>query len=364
MITPGVYETIKKLQKMVESIIEPAILEAHAVDQMLIHKVFAEISECDAVYTKFKNGQMKQAEIALRSVKTKWDGCGGSLEERRQKFAECLDHRDALVQANNTKCCAAHSMCPNPTGYGDCEIVKLDQGFVGCNYRTKTGDECYAHAEKLIGSLTGFFTAQDKKYEVARAECEQFHAATKAKIAECAYLQESVNALVTEITDIKTIIDEKSELAVSQSKDECASYKKCRVAKIEQYLELLGPCNLNQYGSGGECVKNREADRHGEWDATQTIKCMLDHYCQGGKFEQDLLDQCKQSIATDHLILEYPTLTEEVPCGVPDCPDCPGCDECLDRPYYQYQNPCYSPPLPEVPVCVEQGECPEWCGEQ
>jgi hypothetical protein len=370
-ITPGVYETIKKLQTMVESIIEPAILESHAVDQMLIHKVFAEIAECDALYAKFKNGAMKQAEVALLSVKTKYDHCGGSLEERKQKYAECLDQRDLLVQANNTKCCAAHAMCPNPSGYGDCEIVKLEQGFVGCNYREKTGDECYAHAKKLIGSLTGFFTAQDKQYEIARAECEKFEAGTKAKIAECAYLQQSVNALVAEINDIGNLATEKGDEMVTESKQQCDEYKKCRVAKIEQYLEIVGPCaagdygssGASDYGSGGACVKNREADRHKEWDATQTIKCMLDHYCQGGKFDQELVDTCKQSITVDHLVLEYPVLPAELPCEVPVCPDCPGCDDCLDRPYYQYLTPCYSPPMPEVPVCVEQGECPDWCGQ-
>jgi hypothetical protein len=364
-ITPGVYETIKKLQSMVENIIEPAIQESHAVDQMLVHKVFSEITECDATYTKFLSGQKKQAELSLRTVKTKWDHCGGSLEERKQKFAECLDHRDILVQANNTKCCQAHAMCPSPTGYGDCEIVKLEQGFVGCNYRTKTGDECFAHAKKLVAPLTGFFEGQDRKYELARMECEKFHAATKAKIAECAYLQQSVQAIVDEATEIGEQVNKGAEKAQELCKDECAKYKQCRMSKIEQYLELVGPCNLvGDYGTGGECVKNREADRVKEWDATQTIKCMLDHYCTGGKFEEELMQKCKDEITTLHLNIVYPTLTEEIPCEIADCPSCPGCEPCVDRPYYQYQTPCYAPPLPEVPVCVEQGECPDWCTEQ
>ena len=44
------------------------------------------------------------------------------------KFAKCLDDRDVLVRHNNTVCCQEFAICSSPTGYGDCEVVKLEQG--------------------------------------------------------------------------------------------------------------------------------------------------------------------------------------------------------------------------------------------
>mmetsp|Transcript_81922 Transcript_81922/g.219139 ORF Transcript_81922/g.219139 Transcript_81922/m.219139 type:complete len:756 (+) Transcript_81922:83-2350(+) len=122
-ITPGVYSTVQKLQKMVTSIIEPAILESHAADQLLVLTVFREIISCDATYQKFLKGDKMAALAALKGVKTEFDHCGGSVEELKEKFAKCMDDRDVLVRHNNTVCCQEFAICSSPTGYGDCETA-------------------------------------------------------------------------------------------------------------------------------------------------------------------------------------------------------------------------------------------------
>jgi len=359
-VTPKVYETVQKLLTMVTSIIEPAIEESHASDQMLVLTVFREIIDCDAQYTKFLNGALKQQQLAVEGGRGKVVITTGEVDTAKEKYAKCLDDRDLLVRENNTRCCAEYQMCPNG-GYGDCEIVKLSQGYVGCNYRERTGAECYAHAEKLIAPLESYFAEQDKKYEMARHLCAQFKASTEAKIKDCAALQEAVNAQAHMVNEISEQVNHGGIELVEGAKGECQQYKVCRNKAITSYLEIVGPCEKDAYGAGGDCVKNREEDRHSEWEATQEIKCMLDHYCQGGKFEEDLLEQCKQSITTFHLAISYPTLPASTPCEVPDCPSCPGCDECIDRPYYQYQTPCYETPVADPPVCVEAPDCPGWC---
>ena len=104
----------------------------------------------------------------------------------KQRFAKCLDDRDLLVQHNNTICCQEFAMCPSE---GHCETVKLDQAHVGCDYKSKKPEECFAHAESLVASLEGYFIEQDARYEALRLQCAKFTSAVKAKVAECAYLQ-------------------------------------------------------------------------------------------------------------------------------------------------------------------------------
>jgi hypothetical protein len=360
-VTPGVYATILKLKSMVDGIIEPAILEGHATDQLLIMTVYREILECDAAYKRFVSGHLKHAESAINIVKGEWTGCSGNVEHLKQKYSECLDHRDILVQHNNTVCCQEFAVCSDPTGYGDCEYVKLDEGFVGCDYKKNTAQECFAQAKRLVEPLRGYFAGEDRKYEELRAQCQKFSAAVRSKIAECSYLAEAVNAKVADTNALGTEVDKAGLELGREAKRACAEYKACRDRRHAAYFQVVGPCESNAYGSGGSCVKNREADRKKEWASTQTIKCMLQHYCDGGHFDEALLEKCQASISTYSLAINYPKLPELMPCVEAECPTCPGCDECLDRPYYQYDIPCVGTPLAPEPVCVEEGECPEWC---
>jgi hypothetical protein len=360
-ITPGVYATVQKLQSMVTSIIEPAIVESHAADQLLVLTVFREVIACDAQYKKFLNGDKAKAQTALSTVKTEFDHCGGTVEELKEKYAKCLDDRDVLVRHNNTVCCQEFAICSSPTGYGDCEIVKLEQGFAGCDYKTMTGEECFARARAMVAPLQGYFAGQDKKYEAVRYECAKFSAATKAKIAECSYLQEAVNAKVQETNAFGEQFNDAARTTEQNCRQACAEYKECRTKTVAAYLQVVGPCETTSSYGGGDCVKNRESDRKNEWETTQTIACLLKHYCDGGHFDEKNVEDCKASISSYHLAVSYPKVPDEIPCEIPDCGSCPGCDECLDRPYYAYETPCYATPTDEAPTCVEQPECPEWC---
>jgi hypothetical protein len=362
-VTPGVYATVQKLQNMVTTIIEPAIIESHAADQLLVLTVFREIVACDAVYKKFVNGDKAAAETALKSVKTEFDHCGGTVEGLKEKYSKCLDDRDVLVRHNNTVCCQEFALCSSPTGYGDCEIVKLEQGFVGCDYKAMTAMECFAQARALVTPLSGYFASQGKKYDAVRYECAKFSAATKAKIAECDYLQEAVNAKVRQTNDFGVRFNEAARGTEDACRHTCAEYKECRSKTVNAYLEAVGPCETTSSYGGGDCVKNREADRKSEWETTQTIACMLKHYCEGGHFSEDNLEDCKASISSYHLAVSYPKIPDEMPCEIPDCGNCPGCDECVGRPYYSYETPCYATPMAEAPSCMEEPECPEWCAQ-
>mmetsp|Transcript_72238 Transcript_72238/g.165807 ORF Transcript_72238/g.165807 Transcript_72238/m.165807 type:complete len:613 (-) Transcript_72238:89-1927(-) len=362
-VTPAVYSTVQKLLDMCTRIIEPAIVESHSSDQLLVLTVFREIISCDAHYKRFLAGEKSRAEAALKTIRTSWGHCGGSVEELKAKFSHCLDSRDVLVRHNNTVCCQEYAAC-STDGYGDCETVKLEAGFAGCDYKAMTGHECFNHAKQLVAPLQGYFHRQDAKYEALRFECEKFSAAATAKIAECAYLQEAVNAKVEETNQISEEFNNAAAATESFAQKSCTSYRACREKTIAEYHQTVGPCQpTGAYGEGGDCVKNREVDRQNEWDSTKQISCMLRHYCEGGSFKEEQLKECKGSIDTYHLAVTYPQVPEEMPCELPDCGRCPGCDECVDRPYYQYETPCYATPMGEQPTCVEEPECPEWCSE-
>mmetsp|Transcript_38104 Transcript_38104/g.93198 ORF Transcript_38104/g.93198 Transcript_38104/m.93198 type:complete len:399 (-) Transcript_38104:37-1233(-) len=357
-VTPGVYATVQKMKGMVEKVIEPAIVEAHGADQQLVYVTHKEVLACDTSYQSFVDNDIAEGWAVLNKTKTEWSGCEGDVEVLKQRFAKCLDDRDLLVQHNNTICCQEFAMCPSE---GHCETVKLDQAHVGCDYKSKKPEECFAHAESLVASLEGYFIEQDARYEALRLQCAKFTSAVKAKVAECAYLQEAVNAKVSETNDWAERFNNGGEAFTQKCATRCADYKTCRKEKETQYLKITGPCESGDYAAGNGCVMNREQDRRNEWESTQLIKCMLQHYCEGGHFEEELLEKCKKQIKSCHLIIDYPKVPELIPCEIPTCEACPGCDECLDRPYYQYETPCYSNGPANGCVSVEKPECPGWC---
>jgi hypothetical protein len=357
-VTPGVYATVQKMKGMVEKVIEPAIEEAHGADQELVTVTHREIVACDTSYQSWMDSDIAEGWAVLNKTNTEWVGCTGDVEVLKERYGKCLDDRDLLVQHNNTICCQEFAMCPSE---GHCETVKLDQAHVGCDYKTKKPEECFAHAESLVASLEGYFIEQDQRYEALRLQCAKFNAAVKAKVAECAYLQESVNAKVSETNEWAERFNNGGEAFSQSCAQRCAEYKTCRKEKETQYVKITGPCESGDYAAGNGCVMNREQDRRNEWESTQLIKCMLQHYCEGGQFEEELLEKCKKLIHSCHLIIDYHVVPEMVPCEIPTCDSCPGCDGCVDRPYYQYENPCYAGPAANGCVSVEKPECPGWC---
>jgi len=360
-VTPGVYSTLQKLLSLVTSVVEPAIYDAHGADQLLVLSLHREIMACDATYKRFLAGTQRSGHSLLSKMRGEWAATAATAETLKAKFAACLDERDVLVRHNNSICCQQHAACG--AAYGDCDLVKLSEGFAGCDYKTHTGAECFREAQRLVAPLEGYFRSQDAKFEALRVECSKFTAATKAKVAECAQLSEAVNAEVGHSNEAAGAVNQGNEQLIASCKAACAGYQQCRDGAEAEYHRIVGPCEGDAY-SAGSCVKGREADRKNEWEATQTIKCMLEAYCAGGHLDEDELEKCKGSISTYQLVITYPVIPETVPCEVPTCEDCPGCDECVDRPYYQYEVPCYATPLPDAPTCLEQPECPEWCADQ
>eukprot|EP00451_Oxyrrhis_marina_P001313 CAMPEP_0204264190 /NCGR_PEP_ID=MMETSP0468-20130131/8846_1 /ASSEMBLY_ACC=CAM_ASM_000383 /TAXON_ID=2969 /ORGANISM="Oxyrrhis marina" /LENGTH=465 /DNA_ID=CAMNT_0051239029 /DNA_START=22 /DNA_END=1419 /DNA_ORIENTATION=+ len=359
-VTPGVYATVRKLAALVETVIEPNILESHATDQMLVDMVVGEISVCGATYQRFADGKFKQDQLAIWASMTEFKGCGGTIVEIKEKFGQCLDDRDAILKRNITACCQAHEICAND--YGNCENVKLEAGFAGCDYRTHSGEECFRAVRGLISPLEGYFRQADEKYEALRAQCELYGAATKAKFAECMYLQEAVNSQVEHANELGLQINTDGSVVAKDAIIHCVMMDECYDAAVAQYNTTVGPCEATgDYGSGGDCVKNREADRHAEWTSVQVIKCMLDHYCEGGQFKEDLLKECQESITTYKLEIDYRGIPAKVDCIDIDVPMGEAVDNCVDRPYDIYDIPCEPTPMAEAPVCVEDGECPEWC---
>jgi len=255
--------------------------------------VYKEIEACDEVYTQYLDQTIERGWEILNKTEKNIVTCTGDVQKLKASFAKCLDDRDLIIQHNNTVCCQEYAMCPHE---GDCEVVKLDQAYVGCDYKTRSHEECWAHAQTLISSLKGYFEEQDTRFERLRSQCTEFNAATKAKIAECAYLQEAVNSKVQEANELVEEFREQSQAFSDKSKDQCKTYMMCRKTKEAQYVQVAGPCEKGDYAAGDGCVMNREQDRKNEWDATQLIKCMLEHYCQGGKFDEELLEKCKLSI--------------------------------------------------------------------
>lgn len=364
-ITPGVYATVQKLSHMVATIIEPSILEAHASDQMLVDLLFSEITMCDATYSKFTMGKRKQslAELAAEALEVKKSE--DALAFKKQQYTKCLDDRDFLVARNSTVCCQATLACPGD-GYGDCDRVKLSEGFVGCDYKANTGEECFKNAKALVSPLEGYFAKNHMTYIRLQSECTNFDTALKAKFSECNYLLEAVNSHVNDINGVGSQVGNHSSDVAAEIIIQCASYDECHANTTAAYNKTVGPCARDQkegeYGvDQGACVMAREHDRKQEWDSTQIIKCMLDHYCAGGNFEEQLLEECKKSITNYHLAIRYPEVLPPLDCDDGVFPDVLPADSCVDRPYDQFLGPCESLPLESAPMCVESGECPDWC---
>ncbi len=115
----------------------------------------------------------------------------------------------------------------------------------------------------------------------------------QAKIAECSYLQEAVNAKVRETNQFGEEFNDAARKTEQNCKQACAEYKECRAKTVAAYLQVVGPCETTSSYGGGDCVKNRESDRKSEWETTQTIACLLKHYCDGGHFDEKNVEDCK-----------------------------------------------------------------------
>mmetsp|Transcript_19391 Transcript_19391/g.46710 ORF Transcript_19391/g.46710 Transcript_19391/m.46710 type:complete len:421 (+) Transcript_19391:59-1321(+) len=360
-VTPEVLATVKKLLGMVTDIIEPAIQEAHGSDGLLVLTVFREIIDCDARYSHFLSGNKKTSELGINSLREKWQDTLVKVMQMKEDFTACETSRNLALQRNSTACCAAYSACPASSG--DCEVVKLQHGFAGCDYKASSGVECFEQAKAMVSPLLGYFQNQDKRYEEAAAQCTKTSSEAGAKVNECEYLNEAVNAKVSEANDLAQSVNETSVAVVGTCQKMCDDYTQCRSKAEDAYARTVGPCEANEDGVGGECVKNREVDRKNEWDTTQTIKCMLTHYCEGGKFDEELLAKCKTEIETDHLEIVYPKVPPRTPCSVEEPQSIPETDEVPVTPWVN-QNECAQLPEPEAPACFEEGECPEWCEQQ
>jgi len=310
-VTPQVKATVNKMKDMITNHIETAIRQAHLMDQGEINRLHARIDTCDKNLLTWSVGPGGSLDQDMYAREASWRAgrhdllqCEAAAEQTR------ISRRSLARQAGDRECVLKQQQV---------DRVKLTRAFATCDYTTQEPEDCYAATLDLVSYLKGHFHEQDSRYHDSKEQLRQIEHQRKLKdiavqgeVEECCQLAGSLNEMADRHNGMIAAFNESSQHA-------CADYDSCRLRTEQAFLKftgLDGHCDLNAdpYASPTECAMSRARDRELEWTSTQTIKCMLQHYCDGGKFEEVLLDQCKRHIESSHLKLKYPEVSPRKKC--------------------------------------------------
>jgi len=285
-ITPGVKKGIDKLIGMVEKEIEPTIKEAHNADQALVNELMDAIDEHNKWTTSTTARLLEQAAHHRKKIAEHNDQ-GEKWRLQGITYKNSIPVYEATYFNRSTVCCRRREVevlaMEYTPAYYDCDFTKPDAA--GCVQRAdaavqKYTEEPFRHGlARYIHWKTGCDNekAQQKKDKKIMDDHD----------AKCDELQADT-------------IERKEWLDADRIRFD-KEWKHVTTYYVPQYKRLR-----RKYTSNEVKVWEREATRKKEWAATQEIKCMLQGYRAGGKFDKEHMKMCKKAITTYHLIIDYP----------------------------------------------------------
>jgi len=289
-VTPRVQKVITKMIELVEKEIEPAIKEAHRADQVLLNDEREKIQNyADAV------------QVEQNILRGKADEIRQFIKEHNDLVVEWFKRADAFVAArdlwgvthNNmtTTCCAKDNAAVVDVAY-------LEPSH-SCDFKAPEADKCIS---KVSASVTSYV---DPYFVEGRTHYLEL-------VNNCNYLTQ------LEVSHHNAFDHADSEC----DKTETDTRAKAKVIEDEsEKFQSLWRTLKNGYNTNITIMQNKydvkqgevehdEKDRKNEWRATQTIKCMLTHYKEGGGFSDTELAACQAGTKTDsyvsHLVINYP----------------------------------------------------------
>mmetsp|Transcript_24405 Transcript_24405/g.59219 ORF Transcript_24405/g.59219 Transcript_24405/m.59219 type:complete len:384 (-) Transcript_24405:92-1243(-) len=340
-VTPGVYKNVQRLLRMVEDVIEPAIIKAHAADHTL--------------------GELRLK--AVRDISPDFKAVADAAGKTQDQLDVAVN--STLAVEANTSVSTAHTMCDSAelaaktatNAIADMQkrryyYSELSRAFVECDLHSSDASTCWQNTLALVVEFNGTFIQLAQDYE----EAKEFHRSAESKATQ------SEHDCITQCDKANELLQQYNS-SVTKHNDTCqdapGKYRK-------SYNDVLGRYNTSvaNFKSATLDIAERVKDRKNEWTSTQTIKCMLQHYCVTGQLEVARIESCKGGINTTFLNLTWGPPPPPPPPPIINCTEVAPLPALICNKTTPIPNP--DPPVPDPPepctvIETHTGVGPEWC---
>eukprot|EP00656_Telonema_subtile_P052556 TRINITY_DN7362_c0_g1_i7.p1 TRINITY_DN7362_c0_g1~~TRINITY_DN7362_c0_g1_i7.p1 ORF type:complete len:478 (-),score=142.17 TRINITY_DN7362_c0_g1_i7:132-1565(-) len=288
MVTPQVKKTIDKMIALVTTEIEPAIKDAHASDQALIHASVGEITNLNEE-TTVNTAALQARAKSTRAVIEKHNGLAKELNAAAAVHQGSITAYETTV-TKKTRTCCLYREAQQP----DLEYTPTS---ATCDYESSDADACVkAAATAAAMAVKDKFENAAQSHKMLKTSCAELTTQVTKDQSTMVKNDMACDGKAAEVHVEASIVKTNLPQLMADWNSAEANYKK-------KFAELTG----NYSKTSGE-VRKREQDRQNEWDATQEIKCMLVHYQEGGTFDEKAQAACKTKIDHSHLVIIYPVV--------------------------------------------------------
>lgn len=339
-VTPGVKKNVDRLRNMVETIIEPAILHAHAEDHTLIKVLELGLGNYRGRFEEKRNKTLGiQADLdASQTVLGNLSEVDGFIETAHEDFK-------GANSSTHTAAVAAESAQKKRFVY-----YELVRAYVECDLHSQAATTCWENTKALVWAYEDTFAEAEAEYQAAKLLYQRLEATASAEehrgLEACSKANE-------EIQEFNTSAAVHNELCENADSDMLREFRELKDQFDDKKSNYVKQCSD---------IAQRVVDRKNEWTSTQVVKCMLKHYCVTGQLEVAEIASCKQGINNTFLDLTCPGIVDPVP---PPSVNCTTIDQIPELECNRTMPVPPPGPLPDRDDCVVittgTGIAPEWC---
>jgi len=318
--------SVKKILDLIEKVMMPKVLEAHAANQNELIKLSKDVEKCGET----KNGQVKQAD-KKKTMYLKFNPlhktCRAGEEGEYNEKTSCWEEEADKKKIMDLKC-AAFAMVRRQTGDQTANKAIMQKGgsesaqsYVTRVTSTVCGN-CAGKGCNVLGHPIAAKPGAEKpkkcgyepytcgcgfkcKFDKARDACEEATNAYKKQLNKCKVSDKQYRGKRAECDSLQNQMDDSSCKRAVEMKDACEAYAECYFDKKNAYISLE------------KMVKQEEKDRQAEWRGLKRMKCLIVSFSNGKVTSKEIAGCKNKAHRTDHLVIKYPKLPTLVKCSVP-----------------------------------------------
>merc|ERR1712072_196255 len=282
-VTPAVAKVINEMIQMVTDDIEPAIKEAHAADQEELDAKMLIITDFNADQTTTRDLLLKTGADIETSI-NEHNAVALDWDDADKAYLAAIKHYEETTKSKTDTCCDKQQAAVVATEY--------TPSSAECDYTTATDGSCLATAQGAVAdAVNAAFTSGLSRYNDLNAGCDSM-------TSDLAAAKSDMDAKNTKCDNHEADARARKKLLDTQIENFDADWANAVKAYDAGIAEAEG-----NFTTSRTRVQHDEADRKEEWASTQEIKCMLQAYQAGGKFDEAQMSICKGQIDTEHLVI-------------------------------------------------------------
>lgn len=405
--TPILQSTATGMLDTITQVLLPGIRQAHDADQILMDELYAKMHACDET----KNTKQLEAQGEMIGDQNSCRDAQREMTERRKTASETAESSLKGYADHNAQmasdCCGAKA--------AQKLTLPLAKGALGCDYRTKSAQECANEAYAMLENLKANMTGAAQKYKTLTAACSAAKASVEKLRQEAHDAVVEANTIIDDMNAQTTACNKGLSAAYDRSKAICTEYDACHTKTTAAWnaqkertptttTTTLAPVPTAGAASlvptaDSSTVADREADRKVEMQQVKDLECVLraivgDAPCQGNSLPTPPLSPATAPttglssvvppVASTSKQAPSSMLYEELRINYHDTVPRASCETI--RPMEQQQVNKYDPPsglgastlgeegppdleCPEAPAQVEvaiaqKPNCPGWCSQR